>query len=296
MSAADELQSLGGLATRSAMLRTMSRADVDRALRRGEIAAVARGRYALPRVAEAPAVAHALSGVLSLTSAALHHGWEVKRAPDLPHVLVPRKRKVADTARSRAVVHFGDILPEDVSDGIATGVELTLTQCLRALPDDEALAVADSAMRHGVPPSTMRRVAMAASGPGSSKIRRLARQARCEAANPFESCLRSIASRVEGLHVEPQVWLPGPRARSDLVDVDRRVVLEADSFRWHGDRVALRRDARRYNAMVVDGWLVLRFAWEDVMFHQDYVRLVLVAIARLVDRQAQPCCPHACTA
>ena len=69
----------------------------------------------------------------------------------------------------------------------------------------------------------------------------------------------------------------GLHARPDLVDEDLRLVLEADSFEWHGDRVALRDDARRYDLMVVNGWRVLRFAWEDVMFDQAWVREVLTA-------------------
>lgn len=257
---------------------------------------VARGRYAVPSVEAAPAVAHALSGVLSLSSAALHHGWEVKFVPERPHVIVPRKRRVDAEARRMAQVHFGDLFAGDVTDGVATSVELTLIQCLRTLPDDEALSVADSALRHDVPPAVLRRVAMAVTGPGSAKVRRIAGQARAEAANPFESCLRSIALTVPGLTVQPQVWLPGLGMRSDLVDRDRKVVLEADSFEWHGDRAALRRDARRYNLMVIDGWLVLRFAWEDVMFDPEYVRQVLVGVAALVHRQAQPCCRHRCAA
>ena len=38
----------------------------------------------------------------------------------------------------------------------------------------------------------------------------------------------------------------------------RRLILEADSFEWHGSRRALVRDARRYNNFVIAGWLVLR--------------------------------------
>ena len=49
---------------------------------------------------------------------------------------------------------------------------------------------------------------------------------------------------------------------------------------------ALRADARRYNAFVVNGWLVLRFCWEDVMFHPDEVRLVLeAAVAERTERR-----------
>jgi very-short-patch-repair endonuclease len=296
VSVAEVLVELGGLATRGVLVERTSRADVDTAVRRGDVVVVARGRYALPAIESATAVAHSLSGLLSHTSAALYHGWEVKVVPEIPHVTVPRKRRAPAGAKRLAGLHYADVLPEDVTDGIATGVELTLTQCLRALPNDEALVVADSALRNGVPPATLRRVAMAASGAGSAKVRRIAGQARAEAANPFESCLRAIALTVPGLSVQPQVWLPGMNVRPDLVDADLEVVVEAESFGWHGDRVALRRDAKRYNAMVVNGWLVLRFSWEDVMFHPDYVRSVLVRVVALVTKQAQPCCAHLCTA
>jgi very-short-patch-repair endonuclease len=94
-----------------------------------------------------------------------------------------------------------------------------------------------------------------------------------------------------GLSVRPQVWIGN--VRPDLVDEELRIVLEADSFEWHGGRAALKRDARRYNLLVVDGWLVLRFAWEDVMFDQRYVRSVLL---RLVARRTKVGCDCACHA
>ena len=78
----------------------------------------------------------------------------------------------------------------------------------------------------------------------------------------------------------PQVSLRhGDRflGRPDLVDERLGIVLEADSFEWNGGRHALARDARRYNLMVIHGWLVLRFSWEDVMFHPLGVKAVLEA-------------------
>ena len=118
-------------------------------------------------------------------------------------------------------------------------------------------------------------------------MRRVAAEADGDAANPFESVLRAVARDVPGLHVQPQRLVVTERSnvRPDLVDVELGVILEADSFEWHGDRRALRRDARRYNLLVVDGWIVLRFAWEDVMFDQEYVRDVLVAVVSLVHRR-----------
>ena len=51
----------------------------------------------------------------------------------------------------------------------------------------------------------------------------------------------------------------------------------ANPFEWHGSRSALRADCRRYNGLALAGWLVLRFAWEDVMFRPEYVRQCFIA-------------------
>jgi len=291
MTVVERLVEAGGLSTRAALLAHCDRIDIDKALAAGEIVAVGRGRYALPIVDEGSRKAHALSGLLSLTSAALHHGWEVKTAPDLPHVVVPRKRRVSSVRRTGVHLHRFDTHEDDIAD-IATGIDLTLAQCLTQLPFDEALAVADSALRHDVLPARLHRVVKSLRGPGSVQARRVAQLATPDSANPFESVLKAIAADVEGLNAKPQVRIRTAKstARPDLVDADLKVVLEADSFEWHGDRAALRRDAQRYNLLVVEGWLVLRFAWEDVMFDPGYVSQVLVAVVALVQRQAErPC-------
>lgn len=280
---------MGGLSTRAVLVAAASRAAVDRALAAGEIVAAGRGRYVTRATGDAVSRAHALSGVLCLASAALHHGWEVKSAPESPHVAVPRNRKVAANRRVGVHLHWTDLADEDVIDGLVTDEETTLRHCLTRLPRDEALAIADSALRHGVPPATLRRVVRTVRGPGARQARWVIEHADGDAANPFESCLRDVTYDVAGLHARPQVTLRGSMsdARPDLVDTDLCIVLEADSFEWHGDRAALKRDARRYDLLVIDGWLVLRFAWEDVMFDRDYVLSVLVAAVRLVQERAQ---------
>jgi very-short-patch-repair endonuclease len=284
------IEAMGGVATRAAIVVATSRRQVDSALRDKAIVRLARDRYALPSVGEAVTRAHAVGGFLCLTSAALHHGWAVKHVPELPHVSVPRGRKLSAERRSGVQLHRHDLGPDDI-DSIATSKEVTLLQCLRSLPFDEALCIADSCLRAGEV-SLLRRVGRLARGAGAARVRRVVSLARVEAANPFESCLRAIAIDVPGLHVEPQVTITSvrPWVRPDLVDRDLGVALEADSFEWHGGRGALRRDARRYNLLVVDGWIVLRFAWEDVMFDADYVRSVLVAVVGLVRRRTEVVC------
>ena len=287
MDVAEVLDALGGVATRAALVAACSRAEVDRALRRGDVAAVGHGRYASPTVDVARKRAHALSGVLSHTSAALHHGWAVKTVPAQPHVTVPRRRKVSPARRRGVVLHYRDLTDDEIVGAIATSPVATLVDCLRSLPFDEALAVADSALRVGER-SALRQAVAAVHGPGRAQARRIGRTATDDAANPFESVLRAIALDVPGLSVVPQGLITSttPWCRPDLVDRDLRIVIEADSFAWHGDRQALARDARRYNLLVADGWIVLRFSWEDVMLDPAYVRRVLVDVVALVGRRA----------
>lgn len=277
---------LGGVATRADLVRLSSRADVDRALRTGELATGGRGRYRLPDADHAVAAAHAVGGTLALTSAAIHHGWEVKHVPERPHVVVPRGRHLRLHEMPDVRLHRRDLHPSEI-EGAATDALTTLEMCARLLPFDEALAVADSYLRHGGAPAALRGIAHSARGHGAAKIRRVTAHADGDAANPFESVLRAIALDVPGLHVQPQRIISGPLvwARPDLVDRDLRLVLEADSFRWHGDRRGLVHDAARYNRLLAAGFEVMRFTWEKVMFEADETRMLIAAV---VQRLSQP--------
>jgi very-short-patch-repair endonuclease len=287
MAVVEVLERLGGTATRAQLVAATSRAEVERAIAAGDLSRLARGRWALPQVDDARAAAHRLTGVVSHTSAALLHGWKVKHPPAKPHVTVRRGRRGAGAADVH--LHRADLSATDVADGLVTTQARTLIDCLRTLPFDEAVAVADSALRNGFGRDDLRRVAEATRGAGAARVRRAAEEASPLAANPFESVLRAIALEVDGLAVEPQVeiWEPEFLGRVDLADRRLRIVIEADSFEWHGGRDQLASDCRRYNGLVIHGWLVLRFSWEDVMFHADEVRRVLQAV---VDRLPEGRC------
>jgi very-short-patch-repair endonuclease len=279
---------LGGIASRAQLIHATSRSEVDSALAAGDIVTLARGRYALPAADEAAAAAHRLTGIASHQSAALHWGWAVKTAPERPHVSLPKNRNLSLEQRRGVEIHRAALAADDIS-GVFTSRDRTLVDCLRVHELGEGLAVADSALRDGLSPSWLAALARDIKGPGGRQARRIADEARSEAANPFESALRAIALDVAGLRVRPQVAIRSTAflGRPDLVDEHLRVVLEADSFEWHGDRAALRRDTKRYNSFVVNGWLVLRFAWEDVMFEPRYVTSVLDAV--VAERTERAC-------
>lgn len=175
--------------------------------------------------------------------------------------------------------------PDRVVDGWVTSRVATVLDCAALLPFDEALSIADSALASGTV-SRSELLSLAAGWPrrGRARVRRVVGEANPLAANPFESTLRAIALGVPGLTVVPQhrIDVDGAfLARVDLADVWLRIVIEADSFEFHGERQLLERDCRRYDELAVDGWLVLRFSWDQVMTKPQWVRSVLLRAVAL---------------
>ena len=269
------------MASTAAVLDLTSRSRLRVAVRSGLVVRDAKGRYSLPGVDEALRAASRLSAVLIEDSAAQYHGWELKHRPPSPCLAVPRHRTVPAHRRRGVRVRFVDLDPEDVSRQ-ATAPGATVMACAARMPFDEALVVADSALRHrDVTQSGMIRLAEAMPVRYRSRCLRVASLADGSAANPFESVLRAIALGVDGLHVEPQVWVDDV-GRPDLLDRDLGLVIEADSFEFHGRRRALKHDCERYNAFVVGGRLVVRFSFEHVMLEPRYVHGVLDGVVELL--------------
>lgn len=274
MRAAAALERLGGAASTQALLRLTTRRQIRRALRQRRITRVARGRYALATAADARKAAVELCGVVCLRSAAAHHGWELKTQPELPEVAVNPRRNLPPERRVGVRIAWMNVAADDVVAGVTTPLK-TVLDCARHLPFDEALAIADSALRSA---SVTRAELDAAEvrGAGAAAVRRVLAQADARAANPFESVLRALCIE-EGVEVVPQqaIDLGTGTVHPDLVGVIRRLVLEADSWSFHATRKAHKRDCVRYNLLTIHGWRVLRFTWEQVMHDQAYVRWVL---------------------
>ncbi|MCW2782078.1 MAG: hypothetical protein JWR35_2527 [Marmoricola sp.] len=285
----EALQRHGGLCRAHALVRLTSRSAVRSALDRGEIVRVGRGRYALPTADLARRVAHALSGVVSHASAAAYWGWELKCQPERPVVTVPRNRNVAARRRVGVDVRWRNIPVEDISTHQVTMPAATVIDCAVTLPFDQALAIADSALRSGqVDLDELVQRAGRLSSTGRTEAFRVIQHADGRAAGAFESVLRAIAIGVAGLSVEPQVEIIDGSfyARPDLVDETLRIVIEANSFEYHGSRKLMKRDCERYVSLVTREWTVLWFTWEHVMFDPEWVASALAAVASTKRRAA----------
>lgn len=249
----------------------------------GRVLRLGRGRFALSDAQRDRRRAVELAGVTSHLSAAQHHGWPVKTVPDQPWVTVRRKRHLDSDTRATVHVAYADLTTDEVRDGVTTPLR-TVLDCARRLPFDEALAVADSALRAGgVTTSELGSAATRARGPGATACRRIAAEADGRAANPFESVLRAIVLDSGGFDAVPQhaVEARGRTWHPDLVDVRRRLVVEADSWEFHTGRDEHSRDCVRYTALSVCGWTVLRFTWEQVMLSPSYVSDVLREVKKM---------------
>ena len=277
------LVALGGTADSAQLVAAVGRRQVAAAVGSGAVVRLARGVYGLPDAPPALLAAATLRGVVSHESAAQLLFLDAVHPPAGAHITLARgaRRRVP----AGVVAHHPRLPPGDVSGGVTTPLR-TVLDCACTLPFREALAVADSALRReAVTQAQLTTVAELLRGAGRRQVLRVVQHADGRAANPFESALRGTVLDAGLTTFEPQVELRGRgmRVRVDLADRRRKIVLDADSFAWHGSRSALARDCRRYDELVSSGWLVLRFAWEQVMFSEPWVARTVLATVRLRD-------------
>lgn len=281
---------LGGVARTDQLLRWCTERQLRAAVTAGRIVRMARGRYAHASADKAARHAVRLHGTIVGPSAAQQHGWELARPPVKPWIAVPRNRKVP--AGRRRGVH---LLYSDVRGSVSDPMT-TVLDCARRLPFDEALAVADSALRSGqVEHDELVTAAAGVAGLGAAQCRRVAAEATPLAANPFESALRAIALDVPGLRVRPQVelTLAGRVVYPDLLDEELGLVIEADSWLYHASTPqSFIDDLWRYTTMTTQGLTVARFGHSHVMDDQAWVRDCLTALVQTCKRHVR-CRPAA---
>lgn len=220
---------------------------------------------------EAPlrAAVAALRGVASHQDAARLWGIELVRPSPLQHVTVARCR--SRLAHPGTRVHRADVGVSAQVAGIpvTTPVRTVLDLC-RTLPHAEAVAAADSALRQRLlrVPDLVQAAAALAPAAGRPQVREVVTRvdARCESV--LETLCRLVLEDGGLRPFETQHVVRSGRTtvgRVDFAWLDRRLVVEVDGFAFHADRSTYRSDRRRGNALVLAGWRVLRFSWEDVV-------------------------------
>ena len=282
----DVVRRLGGAAEASEILPWTTRHRLWRAVVDGRLTKAGHGVYMLPELPEPERAAARVRGVLSHASAAAWWGLALVTPPDVVHVTVPHGAR--PPAEQGVRVHSSRHPPADQREGErCTPVLRTVLDCAATMPLREALAVADSALaQRFLQGPELLDAARAARGPARGRLVRVALAADHRACNAFESCLRGLVleAGLEGFEPQLEIRLPTRIVHVDLGDPERRLVLEAESFAHHGSRGDLVYDCERYNELWANGWRVLRFAWEHVMFQQGWVKDIVTTTCRGGDR------------
>jgi len=287
----------GRVARRRDLLKAgLSRRQLRRRVQRGELRPLSPDLFtdsAQPSPDEdLRAAAVALDAVVSHQDAALLWGLELVRTPTERTLTVGRNRSRAHRAGVR--VHRADIAEDArvLRDGLRiTTVVVTVVDLARRLPVAEAVAVGDSALRQGLARLEQLRTALLAlpAGRGRDRVARVIALLDPRCGSVLESILRVLLAE-HGLRPQTQVEVrsrAGRRiGRVDFAWPDRRLVVECDGFAYHADRARYRQDRRRGNALVLAGWQVLRFSWEDVVGLPDYV---VATVRGVLDAASRPC-------
>ena len=270
------LRDRGGVASWSELKECLTRDQLAESLATARITRIRRNLYVLANLRDIRRVAISAGGVASHLTAAQHWGWKVKDPPERPCITLSRGSRVP---AGDLELHWQDLTPREVSGHVTRRVP-TVIACARAYDGATALCVADSALREGqVTRTQLLEAAQRSPRTGRARAIKVVTLADARAANPFESVLRWLCDGVDGLVAVPQVEVDGV-GRVDLMDVRLGIVIEAESFEFHGSLASFRRDVHRYTACARRGLVVVRFTWHDVMHDPDGVRAALTDVVR----------------
>ena len=277
------LQDQGGIARRKDVRAAgLSRRGLTRLLADGDLRPLPRDVVTVrvaPSTDEAVrAAVIGLRATASHASAALACGIELVQRGRPVELTVARDRSRASWPG--AVVHRADLPSDDVEerDGLRLTTPLrTVLDLARSLSLEEAVAAADSALRQGlVTVDDLQAAAQALpAARGRARVSRVVSLIDPCSGSVLESVCR-VLFVLAGLPTAlTQYRVRGADGRLlgrvDFAWPEHRLVVETDGFAFHADRRSSRDDRRRTNALVLAGWRVLRFSWEDVVHEPDHV-------------------------
>jgi hypothetical protein len=214
-----------------------------------------------------------------------------------------------DVARSSArgskdpgtVVHrTADLEPRDIItvDSISTtNATRTLLDLASVTTDAELRRLIDRACREGLTHRDAlgtRFATFRASGrPGCARVHRVLAGMDHDSSlveSDLESLLLTliVAAGLPAPVAQYPVTVDSAHYRLDFAYPARRIAIEGDGFAFHSDRQRFESDRQRQNDLVLDGWLVLRFTWRQIVHQPDQVA---ARIAAALDLRASGSAP-----
>ncbi len=216
--------------------------------------------------------------VVSHRAAAVLHGFWSGTFVELA---VPR----GSQHRLHALVHQIDVGGDRTSvEGIpVTSVERTIVDLATVVGDDALERAVEAALRKGVTTADRLRSQLEPYRRGAARLRQVldrrgaGRPMGSELEVRFLQLLRAAGladpARQHEVRLEREPYFV------DFAYPDQRLCIELDGREWH-DGAAFQRDRTRQNALVLAGWTVLRFTWDDVLERGDEVVATITQAVR----------------
>ena len=279
---------LGGVArTKTLAANSHARAVLTQLVASGELIRIRPGCYAIPDAPTELKIACLSGGKLTCVSAVHFAGLRTLSTPNQVHVSRDRnigKFYLPPDLRPKLLVHREPSTWSDVTSHVqivartrfpvaaayqseifapwpAIFARLAVCQPLRS-----AVVALDSGLHAGV---IDKPDVLALLDPVQHRQAIDAVSLACASSQSVLESLARLELMQAGFSVEPQVWIQGV-GYVDLL-VEERVVPELDGFTYHSDREQFRKDRFRDRELTKLGYIVLRFAYSEVMGHDELI-------------------------
>ncbi|WP_405139281.1 DUF559 domain-containing protein [Nocardia sp. NBC_01388] len=251
--------------TRKDLLTEVSSATITNRCQRGEYTRLLPGIYSIG----APSAYAKCQAVTAwLPEAVFSHrtaAWLWNMLPEPAPIEATTPLSIYRQTPSWLHLYRRDLLPDWIDEAWdlpATTPARSLLDCLTVLPQHDADRLIDEHARTSWPQLLELRTHLR----GSPALRRQLRTAAFDAASdPERLFARALAHR--GVHLLANHPV-GPYY-ADFADTRSHTIIEIDGREFHSDPRTFRTDRRRQNALVLAGWLVLRYAAADIYANLD---------------------------
>jgi very-short-patch-repair endonuclease len=229
------------------------------------------------------------SGATLIGRSALYWWRVIDTAPAEVEIAVPHRSQPRPRAGVRLVRRA--VPPEDrvVVDGVAvTKKAPAVLAAVATLEVDAGARLLDNVLQRGtVELDALRRAHRRSTGRrGATRCASLLRLASGGARSQAERLAHRAltAARITGWCADREIRLPGyGRAFLDLAFDELRVLVEIDGWAYHRDLRAFLCDTDRQNALVLQGWVVIRTNWYELTENPE--RFVAHVRDALVERR-----------
>jgi very-short-patch-repair endonuclease len=206
--------------------------------------------------------------------------WTIDVPWPRPFILVPEtsRREPAGITIRREPVDDADVV---LRDGLLlTSRPCTVVDCLRVVPHRTGVDLLDRALpqRWLTFEDLVQRTQQLVGRPGATKLVRHIRVAQSGNRSEAERTMARLLRKARLTSWQANVALEGVGVL-DIAFFAQRVAIEIDGRAWHSAGERFQSDRSPQNRLVLQGWTVLRFTWEDLVKRPDAViRQVRIAL------------------